>query len=117
MTLGVARLIGFTDAEARAGQGPCEDDDHVLLAVGVPGPERNEAPVDQWLLEFNRGQWAIENRDHYVRDVTLGEDRCRVRTAARPSILATMRSYAIGALRLLGFTKMAEATPWARTDI
>jgi hypothetical protein len=37
----------------------------------------------------------------FVRDVTLGEDRCRVRTGAPPSILAVMRSHAIGALRLL----------------
>ncbi|WP_344194106.1 ISAs1 family transposase, partial [Acrocarpospora corrugata] len=46
------------------------------------------------LAELVRGEWSIENKDHYVRDVTLGEDRCRVRTAAAPSILATMRSYA-----------------------
>ncbi|MFA1544647.1 ISAs1 family transposase [Actinomadura monticuli] len=63
-----------------------------------------------------RGEWAIENRDHYVRDVTLGEDRCRVRTGALPSVLAVMRSHAIGALRLLGFTNIAEATRWARDD-
>lgn len=66
------------------------------------------------LLALNRGQWSIENRDHYVRDVTLGEDRCRVRAASTPSILATMRSYGIGALRLLGFTNIAEGTRWAR---
>ncbi|TMQ32007.1 MAG: transposase, partial [Planctomycetota bacterium] len=31
------------------------------------------------LLELTRGHWGIENRLHYVRDVTLGEDGCRVR--------------------------------------
>jgi hypothetical protein len=72
------------------------------LTAGQAGPRR--------ILEFNRGQWSIENRDHYIRDVTLGEDRCRIRTGSTPSILATMRSYAIGALRLLGFTNIAEAT-------
>jgi predicted transposase YbfD/YdcC len=68
------------------------------------------------LLEFNRGQWSIENKDHYVRDVTFREDACRVRTATRPSILATMRSYATSALRLLGFTNIAKATRWHRDD-
>ncbi|MEU8205091.1 ISAs1 family transposase [Streptosporangium sp. NPDC049046] len=68
------------------------------------------------LAELVRGEWSIENKDHYVRDVTLGEDRCRVRTASAPSILATMRSYAIGALRLLGFTDIADGTRWARDD-
>jgi hypothetical protein len=59
---------------------------------------------------------GVENRDHYVRGVTLGEGRCRVRTASRPSIFATMRSYGITALRLLGFTNIAEATRRARDD-
>ncbi|MFI0449619.1 hypothetical protein [Actinomadura sp. 6N118] len=27
------------------------------------------------LAALVRGEWSIENRDHYVRDVTLGEDR------------------------------------------
>jgi predicted transposase YbfD/YdcC len=26
------------------------------------------------LAELVRGEWSIENRDHYVRDVTFGED-------------------------------------------
>lgn len=77
------------------------------LPAGKAGPRR--------LAELARGEWSID-RDHYVRDVTLGEDRCRVRTGAMPSILAVMRSHAIGALRLLGFTNIAEATRWARDD-
>ena len=84
----------------------------VLGVTSLPatkaGPER--------LAGFIRGEWVIENRDHYVRDVTLGEDRCRVRSGSFPSILAVMRSHAIGALRLLGFTNIAEGTRWARDD-
>jgi predicted transposase YbfD/YdcC len=86
-----------------------------IAVLGITDLTAKQAEPAQ-ILEFNRGQWAIENRDHYVRDVTLGEDRCRVRTASRPSILATMRSYAISALRLLGFTNIAQATRWARDD-
>jgi predicted transposase YbfD/YdcC len=78
------------------------------LAAGQAGPQR--------IASFVRGEWSIENRDHYVRDVTFGEDRCRVRTGSLPSILAVMRSHAIGALRLLGFTNIAEGTRWARDD-
>jgi hypothetical protein len=78
------------------------------LTAAQSGPRR--------LAELIRGQWSIENRDHYVRDVTFGQDRCRIRAAATPSILATMRSYAISTLRLLGFTNIAEATRWARDD-
>lgn len=68
------------------------------------------------IASFVRGEWSIENRDHHVRDVTLGEDRCRVRTGSLPSILAMMRSHAISSLRLLGFTNIAEGTRWARDD-
>ncbi|WP_155334408.1 ISAs1 family transposase, partial [Acrocarpospora corrugata] len=68
------------------------------------------------LAEFVRGEWSIENKDHYVRDVTFGEDRCKIRTASAPSILAIMRSYAIGALRLLNFSNIADGTRWARDD-
>ena len=78
------------------------------LTAAQSGPRR--------LAEFVRGQWSIENRDHYIRDVTFSEDRCRTRTAPAPSILATMRSHAISTLRLLGFTNIAEATRWARDD-
>ena len=36
-----------------------------------------------------RAHWGIENRAHYVRDVTLGEDARRVRT--RPGVMARTR--------------------------
>ena len=70
----------------------------------------------QHLAALVRSEWSIANRDHYVRDVTPGEDRCRVRNGALPSTLAVMRSHAISALHLLGFTNIAEATRWARDD-
>jgi len=81
--------------------------------LGVTSLPAHRADPER-LAALVRGEWSIENRDHYVRDVTLGEDRCRVRTGALPSILAVMRSHAIGALRLSGFTNIAEGTRWAR---
>jgi predicted transposase YbfD/YdcC len=83
--------------------------------LGVTSLTTRQAGPRQ-LAELARSEWTIENRDHYVRDVTLGEDRCRVRTGTTPSILALMRSHAISALRLLGFTNIAKATRWARDD-
>ena len=44
-----------------------------------------------------RDHWGIENRDHYVRDVTMGEDKSRIRT--NPHILAKLRSFALNILR------------------
>jgi hypothetical protein len=58
------------------------------------------------LLELNRGHWEIENRSHWVRDVTFAEDHSQVRTGAGPRMMATLRNLAIGLLRL------AERGPW-----
>ncbi len=44
-----------------------------------------------------RGHWGIENRDHYVRDVTMGEDKSRIRT--NPHIFVKLRSFALNILR------------------
>jgi predicted transposase YbfD/YdcC len=83
--------------------------------LGVTSLSASQADPER-LASLVRGEWSIENRDHYVRDVTLGEDRCRVHTGSFPSVLAVMRSHAIGSLRLLGFTNIADGTRWARDD-
>jgi predicted transposase YbfD/YdcC len=51
------------------------------------------------LLKFNRGHWGVENTLHYVRDMTMGEDACRVRTGSAPQILAGLRNSVIGLLK------------------
>lgn len=54
-----------------------------------------------------RGHWSIENRQHYVRDVTLGEDRSRIRH--NPGLFARLRSFALNLLRSGGVTNIAQA--------
>jgi predicted transposase YbfD/YdcC len=44
-----------------------------------------------------REHWHCENRNHYVRDVSLGEDASRIRT--RPGIFARLRSFSMNILR------------------
>ena len=60
------------------------------------------------LLRWARGHWSIENRSHYVRDVTLGEDASRIRKGGGPEIMAALRNAAIGFLRATGATNIAE---------
>ena len=55
------------------------------------------------LLALSRGHWHIENRLHFVRDVTAGEDASRVRTANAPQALAAFRNTSLTCLRRLGF--------------
>lgn len=61
------------------------------------------------LLSYVRGHWGIENRLHYVRDVTLGEDASQVRTGAAPEVLAVVRNLVLAILRRAGWTNIAAA--------
>jgi len=54
-----------------------------------------------------RAHWGIENRAHYVRDVTLGEDASRIRT--RPGVMARIRSVALNILRAKGVQNISLA--------
>jgi predicted transposase YbfD/YdcC len=49
----------------------------------------------QRLLELARGHWGIDNRLHGVRDVTLGEDACPVRSGSAPQVLAATRNVVV----------------------
>ena len=44
-----------------------------------------------------RAHWRVENTSHYTRDVTLGEDRSRIRT--NPGVFARLRSFAFNILK------------------
>jgi len=59
------------------------------------------------LASWVQDHWAIENRLHWVRDVTYDEDRSQVRTGSAPRVMATLRSTAISLLRLTGWTNIA----------
>ena len=61
------------------------------------------------LLALVRAHWTIENRLHWVRDVTFDEDRSQVRRGAGPQVMATLRNLAISLLRLAGAPFIAPA--------
>jgi hypothetical protein len=63
----------------------------------------------QRLLPPNRGQWAIENRSHSVRDMAFDGDRSRIRVANGPATMTCLRNFAIALARLHGFTNIASA--------
>lgn len=56
-----------------------------------------------------RSHWGIENRLHWVRDVTFDEDRCQIRTRGGPQGVAAVRNTVIGVLRLAGEPNIAAA--------
>lgn len=61
------------------------------------------------LLRHLRGHWRIENRSHWVRDVTFDEDRCQVRSGAAPQAVAACRNLAIALLRRRAHPNIAAA--------
>lgn len=77
----------------------------VYAITSLSVTDANPAQIAAWL----RGHWAIENRLHWVRDVTLDEDRSQVRTGGGPQVMATLRNTAISILRLAGHTNIATA--------
>lgn len=78
------------------------------VAYAITSLTRTQANARE-LLAMTRGHWGIENRLHWVRDETFGEDRCRVRTGSAPQLLAAVRNAATSALRLEGFDNLAAA--------
>ena len=66
----------------------------------------------QRLLRLVRGHWSIENRLHWVRDVTFDEDRSQIRKGNGPRVMASLRNLAISVLRLAGAESIAKATRW-----
>ena len=44
-----------------------------------------------------RDHWRVENTSHYSRDVTMGEDRSRIR--CNPGLFARLRSFAFNILK------------------
>jgi predicted transposase YbfD/YdcC len=69
--------------------------------------DRHAGPAT--LAAWVRSHWEIENRLHWVRDVTYQEDNSLVRTGNAPRVMATLRSLAISLLRLDGHTNIAAA--------
>lgn len=78
------------------------------LVYGITSLGRDEADA-ALLLELTRDHWGIENRSHYVRDETFGEDRCRVRKGNAPQVLAAVRNLAVHLLEDVGAPSKAAA--------
>jgi hypothetical protein len=66
----------------------------VEVEYGMTSLRPEEADATR-LSGLIREHWGIENGLHYVRDVTLGEDACRVRKGSAPQVLAAVRNAVI----------------------
>ncbi|MFN8075092.1 MAG: ISAs1 family transposase [Kineosporiaceae bacterium] len=76
-----------------------------VVYVITSADARSASPAT--LAAWVQNHWGIENRCHYVRDVTFDEDRSRARTGNAPQVMACLRNTAINLLRLHGATNIA----------
>ena len=79
----------------------------VHIVYGITNLPRRKANAER-LLELNRKHWHIENRLHYRRDVTLGEDASQVRIKGAPAVLAALNGGILALSDFLGIRNLAK---------
>lgn len=78
---------------------------------GITSLSPKQADAER-LLELSRGHWSVENRLHWVKDVTLREDECRVRHSGIAQVLAALRNAVVRLLRTSGLQPLVAATEY-----
>jgi predicted transposase YbfD/YdcC len=86
-----------------------KDKTEVETVYGITSLDRLRSDACD-LLSRTRNHWGIENRLHYVRDETLGEDRCRVRKGNATQVLAAIRNTCVHLLEGVDAPSKAAAT-------
>ena len=84
--------------------------------AGILGILRDRDADPATLAAWARGHCEIENRLHWVRDVTYQEDKSLVRTGYAPRVMASLSSLAISMLRLHGHANIAATTLATRNE-
>ncbi len=80
----------------------------VTVTYGITSLSSEQADAAQ-LEQLWRGHWTIENRVHYVRDVSMGEDAGQTHTGHIPDTLALFRCMVLTLLRLEGWQSIPDA--------
>jgi len=75
---------------------------------GLTSLSSHQASPDK-LLDHVRAYWGIENGLHYRRDVTFGEDRCRLRIGHAARTMATLNNLVLALILRQGYSNVPEA--------
>jgi hypothetical protein len=86
------------------------------IVYGLSNLSLRQAPAHS-MLDLVRHHWKSENRLHWRRDVTLGEDACQTRTGAVPSLLARLNSTVLSLLDRLSVRNVARQARYFDADI
>ncbi len=82
-----------------------------VAALGITSRSLARGGTPEVIATAARGHWDIEAL-HHVRDVTMREDAQHLRSGTAPQVMAAVRSTAVAALRLAGFTATATGRRW-----
>ena len=78
------------------------------VTYGITSLSRTRAQPKH-LAALRRAHWTIENRDHYGRDETFGEDRCQLQSGHSAQALAALRKAVLNVLRYQGWSSIPAA--------
>ncbi len=81
---------------------------HTETVYAVTDLSCHQIRADQ-LAEAIRDHWHVENKLHWIRDVTFAEDLSQIRTAHGPANMAALRNLAVSRHRIAGATNIAAA--------
>ncbi len=76
------------------------------VVYGLSSLSMRQAPPTR-MLSLVRDHWAIENKLHYRRDGSLGEDACQTRTGPVPALLAQLNSTVLSFMDRAGVRNVA----------
>jgi len=93
-------------------RGPWESKEIAYAITSLPA----DLAGPRHLAAYARNHWAIENKEHYVRDVTFREDAQKTRTGSQPNAHAGIRNLVTGAFRRKGHANIAAARRYYGRD-
>ena len=97
--MGVAQVFRLVRTVTKKGK----TSEEVVYGLTALSPAQASA---EDLLALVRQHWAIENRLHWRRDVTLREDHCQVRKGEAPRVLAVLNRCLLALLDFLGVSNV-----------
>jgi len=78
------------------------------VTYGITSLSRQRV-LPRHIAALRRAHWTIENKDHYVRDETMAEDRCQLHTGNSAQALAALRNAVLNVLRYQGWSSIPAA--------
>jgi predicted transposase YbfD/YdcC len=98
---GLAQVFMITRTVKEKGE------ERIEIVYGMTNLPRKKASASR-ILELNRKHWAVENRLHHRRDVTLREDASQTRVKDAPEVLAAINGGILALMDFFGVKNVAK---------